>query len=192
MLREIEWVQQNIRLQRWDPSEYSKKYGNRSAEEIIERGETNYLGPCIDLTTVLLYRLRTAGFDPVLVVQEVTSTRAKGPAFHLLLEVPVGNKTYTSDFYLLKKNLVYEGHFDSKKSGTEKETLALHRYSTKKFTATKTLFQFIGISSYRQIFRKFKFNTKTTMRKVFKAMKRSDTEKLHKRFVQVQPRIRRA
>lgn len=97
-LSTIQWVQQNIELVQWDPFEFEKLFGARSAKDILASKKTSYMAPCLDLTLVLIHLLKKQGYDPKLIVEERVSSRTNQPTLHFAAEIPMNKKILTVDF----------------------------------------------------------------------------------------------
>ena len=191
VLNEVEWIQREMRLVRWDPKDYSRLFGRRSIEEILESRQVNYMNSCLDLTTAFIFRLRQQKLDPRLVIQELTGPHTGKTAFHFATEVKIGLEWHTIDFKTGKSALVYPGKYAPEKSNPANRHLNLQRFYTRAFGPKTNFFQLLGISGWRQIGKKFPFMRYSHVRAAAKAMKAADSETLFSKIKRIRPSIRR-
>jgi len=65
----ITWLDHNLTKKHWDDDDYMRRFGNRSAQQIINDGDTGYMGSCHDYTIVALYILGRNNIETEFVVE---------------------------------------------------------------------------------------------------------------------------
>ncbi len=188
--REIRWVQKNVRLVRWDPKDYYRKFLTRSVREIIESKETNYMSPCLDLTIVLANRLKRIGIEPQFVIQEITNPYTQHPGFHFAIEITVQGKTHTIDFKTGKEAYFYPHPYDRSKSNPHIAELHLIREKINWENIDATPAELLGVTGRRK-WRRFKFVRKKHISSSLKRMKADDSEPLFQRVRMLPKKIKR-
>lgn len=174
----IRRVQQQMQLVRWPPALYGRTYGKRSVEQILRSKSTNYMNPCLDLTIVLLHYLREKKYKPTLIVEELISEHTGKPTLHFALEIPVGEKVFTVDFPRSKTANFYEGKYDHLKAYPHLLAIAQHEVPTETFTPKTKPFRLVGVSSLRQIGKRFQRVRYAHIRKAYEMMRRADRPEL--------------
>jgi len=174
---QIKWIQNNIELTRWNPKDYSK-FGTRPIGQILESGHTNYMNSCMELTSALAYKLKEAGFEITLVVQEHVGGHTRKPTLHFAIELKADGKIYAVEFRTNKNAIIHSGKFDPKKARPELEHLQLTRCKIGRLTQLTTPLQMIGVPNWEKIGSKFKHVTFKHLRASERAMTHADSPKL--------------
>ena len=187
----VRHIQDSIKLVRWNPRDYHRKFGKRTIGEVMESRETNYMNPCPDQLAATVLLLKEAGLRPKLVVQELIGEYTGRPTFHLAAEVPIDGGVHTIDFKMARTVLVYRGRYSVRKSNPEHKNLGVRRFSTRRLDRSTTMLGLLGISSYKELGTRFKHMNRSHLRAIFGAMKRADSPQLLREVRRRRPEIRR-
>lgn len=90
----ISWVDAHIERRIWTSSEIKKKFGRRSASEVLKEGHIHYYDPCMDLNSVIAYLMKEAGLRPSFVIFRSFET-FKVKAYHCVIEEIIDGELYT-------------------------------------------------------------------------------------------------
>ncbi len=191
ILPHVKWVQDHLQLVRWDRSQYMPLYGQRTVQQIMESRETNYVSPCLDLSTLMCYRLRENGFKPVLVAHEVISPYTHLPVPHFAVETQIGKTWVTIDFKTGKTALVYPGRYKPEKSLPENPHLGIKRFPAAKIGLKTTPLKLLKIFSWRQTANAFGFLRFPHLAAAAKQMKKADSPELFHKTRRIRPTILR-
>ncbi len=191
VVKEIRWVQRNIHLERWTPDDFHRKYWRRTPEQVVQSGETNFLGPCMDLTIVMLDRLKKKGYNPELLVQELINEHSLQPSLHFAIEVPINGKIHTIDFYAQKRAVFYEGNFNPRRTHTTPFHLNVQRFPSDGFTSHTTPYKFLKVSTRREANRLFTHVKPIHLRALYRYMESANTPANFGRIRSIPSTIRR-
>ncbi len=82
----VDWIGTHIERKQWTNEEIAAKFGQRSARQILEEGETCYMGPCLDLTLPTLLVLKRNNL-PVNFIVDYHKSDMYGYTFHFAIEI---------------------------------------------------------------------------------------------------------
>ncbi len=175
ILSSARWIQQNIRLIRWNAREFEQLFGARSARDVLMSGETNYLNACLDQTMAFIQLVKKKGYNPHLVVDENVSRHTQEPTLHFAIEIPLKEKTLTVDFESSTKLVYYDGKYDPTKATHPRKSLQIQRFPTRGLHYRTTLNQFLGVEGTRTLYKRFPYVSPGAAHAVFKRMGERDT-----------------
>ena len=116
----VEWIDTHIERRRWTNEEIAAKFGQRSAQQILEEGETCYMGPCLDLTLPTLIVLKRNNLDVNFVV-DYHHSNMYGYTFHFAIEIqhPETRRMHFLEYARFHTVHFWEGNYHNTKEGSE-------------------------------------------------------------------------
>ena len=108
----IDWIDAHVSRKRRSNERIDSDFCNRTIRRILEDGDTCYMNPCLDLTTVACAVLRANSIPPVLVVQEFGPTQKYSfNRLHSAIEFSNDGKDFFLDFNQLNMVLFGSGGY---------------------------------------------------------------------------------
>jgi hypothetical protein len=188
VLETLEWVKDNILLVKEDAKKHGASFGERTPGEVLKSKQTNYINTCVDLTMATAVLLREKGLRPVIVAQERVHGVTKKPVVHFMLEVIINREVHTIDYKRGKVAVIYKGHANPKKAGSQKH-LAFHRFETKSLSRGTRPFDFFGFSNMSKIHTVFPHCSEKNIAALTKVMERANKTNLFKRVKNANKRV---
>ncbi|HVY01531.1 MAG TPA: hypothetical protein VHA12_02090 [Candidatus Nanoarchaeia archaeon] len=89
------WTDLNIERKKWSNRDIERKLGRRTAQEVINSGNTCYMNPCLDLTLVAAATAQINGIPHTLVIEEHGPTdKFPENRLHFALEISEGKEIF--------------------------------------------------------------------------------------------------
>jgi hypothetical protein len=169
---EIKKIQTEFELVRVPKDDIKRFFLGRPVGEILKSKKINYMGSCLDLTSVLIQRLLEQGINSTLIVHELISEHTRKPVFHFALELHVPDGNITIDFKTGKVALWYNGQYNARRSIPHLISLKINRFEINSLDTAKSLLQNVGIekpAAYERLFMHVRYcNLIQASRKIIK------------------------
>lgn len=140
-----------IREENWEPGEYERNFGHRTARQILDSGCTGVVGNCLDKTMVVNALLLDEGFNTTMVSEEVWSEEFSRPRMHFAVEFGLEGRKHHINFVRGNNVVLGEGPY----SGTVNQgykSLSIKRVDGSKIGWDTKPFQGLyGINDARQL-----------------------------------------
>lgn len=137
----VKWVKKNVKLKRWPDKRVEKEWSVRTPKQVLESGQTFYMGNCLDRTTVFLEVLKKNNFSPTMVLQ-ILNHKRYGEFLHFAVEFKAGGKTHFADFVGGDKVIIKQGEY--KNHNPLIESIKVQRFPGKKFSMNKNFWESTG------------------------------------------------
>lgn len=141
----VSWVDKSVERKIWTNDELEEKFGRRSAYDILEEGDTHYMGPCLDLTLPALEAVKQSVAMPSLVIEEHKAPWFPFNRLHFAIEFIYGGERYYLDFE--KMTTVTFGRGSYENPNKKIELVKVMRVAGERISPMEPLHVSLGLAS---------------------------------------------
>ena len=172
----VDTIDAAIERRPWTNEKIEKHFARRSPAQIMEEGNTCYMGPCLDLTLVARLHLAQQGYASTLIVDEFFSARYGQFAVHFALEIPSVKGVHMLDFATRNKIIFREGSYANELEPPKDQIVLRFNDSINPY------FSFFNSSAHMPHLKRYAWNSHLTR------LKNDNTQETYQRYKASLPR----